>query len=124
MKGSFPRGKPVIQMSFNPIKITQLSKDFSMKSKDVTDAFKELGLDKKSGGSVDELEFEMFLDHMTKTHQIKSLDAYKNGNVKLTAAKGQKKSATKDESDAEVKVEKKTAKKSKKADESEENAAE
>ena len=41
-------------MSFNPIKITQLSKDFSMKSKDITDAFKELGLDKKSGGSADE----------------------------------------------------------------------
>ena len=113
MKGSFPRGKPVIQMSFNPIKITQLSKDFSMKSKDVTDAFKELGLDKKSGGSVDELEFEMFLDHMTKTHQIKSLDAYKKGNVKLTTAKGQKKPAVKSETaadNAEVKVEKKTVK--------------
>ena len=114
MKGSFPRGKPVIQMSFNPIKITQLSKDFSMKSKDVTDAFKELGLDKKSGGSVDELEFEMFLDHMTKTHQIKSLDAYKSGNVKLTTSKGQKKPVEKAEApvaNEEVKVEKKTVKK-------------
>ena len=111
MKGSFSRGKPVIQMTFNPIKITQLSKDFAMKSKDVTDAFKELGLDKKSGGSVDEAEFEMFLDHMTKTHQIKSLDAYRKGLVKLTAVKGQKKSAAKAETktaDTEVAIEEKT----------------
>ena len=111
MKGRFPRGKPVIQMTFNPIKITQLSKDFGMKSKDVTDAFKELGLDKKSGGAVDEAEFEMFLDHMTKTHQIKSLDAYRRGVVKLTTVKGQKKPAAKAETKAdgaEVKVEETT----------------
>ena len=91
MKGSFPRGKPVIQMTFNPIKITQLSKDFGMKSKDITDAFKELGLDKKSGGSVDKIELEMILDHMTKTHQIKSLDAYRRGAVKLTVSKSTEK---------------------------------
>ncbi len=103
MKGSFPRGKPVIQMTFNPIKITQLSKDFAMKSKDVTDAFKDLGIDKKSGGSVNEEEFEMFLDHMTKAHQIKSLDAYRKGLVKLTAVKEAKKAKkTTDEAKAEV----------------------
>ena len=111
MKGSFPRGKPVIQMTFNPIKITQLSKDFSMKSKDVTDAFKELGLDKKSGASVDEVEFEMFLDHMTKTHQIKNIESYRNGTAKLTAVKEEKKKAepkAKAEAEvSEVKTEKK-----------------
>ena len=53
------------------IKITQLSKDLALKSKDVLDAFKEIGLDKKSGGSVDTDEFELFLSHMTKKHQIK-----------------------------------------------------
>ena len=102
MKGSFPRGKPVIQMTFNPIKITQLSKDFNLKSKDVTDAFKDLGIDKKSGGSVSEEEFELFLDHMTKSHQIKSLDSYRKGLVKLTSVKGEKKAKT-----AEPKAEKK-----------------
>ena len=61
-----------------------------MKSKDITDAFKELGLDKKSGGSADEVEFEMLLDHLTKTHQIKNLDAYRRGVVKLTVTKGEK----------------------------------
>ena len=30
------------------IKITQISKDFNMKSKDVLDMFKEIGLEKKS----------------------------------------------------------------------------
>ena len=49
----------MIQMTFNPIKITQLSKDFNLKSKDVTDTFKDLGIDKKSGGSVNEEEFEL-----------------------------------------------------------------
>ena len=103
MKGSFPRGKPVIQMTFNPIKITQLSKDFNLKSKDVTDTFKDLGIDKKSGGSVNEEEFELFLDYMTKSHQIKSLDAYRRGLVKLTAVKEEKKAKT-----AEPKAEKKS----------------
>ena len=105
MKGSFPRGKPVIQMTFNPIKITQLSKDFGMKSKDITDAFKELGLDKKSGGSVDKIELEMILDHMTKTHQIKSLDAYRRGAVKLTVSKStEKKSEPNVKAEAKVEV--------------------
>ena len=95
-------------MTFNPIKITQLSKDFGMKSKDITDAFKELGLDKKSGGSADEVEFEMLLDHLTKTHQIKNLDAYRKGTVKLTtskAAKSEKKAEPKEEKKVEVKAE-------------------
>ena len=94
----------MIQMTFNPIKITQLSKDFSMKSKEVTDAFKELGLDKKSGASVDEVEFEMFLDHMTKARQIKNLDAYRKGTVKLTTVK-EAPEAPKAEKKPEAKVE-------------------
>ena len=37
----------------------------------VFDTFKEIGLDKKSGGSVDTEEFELFMSHITKKHQIK-----------------------------------------------------
>ena len=95
-------------MTFNPIKITQLSKDFAMKSKEVTDAFKEIGLDKKSGASVDEVEFEMFLDHMTKSRQIKNLDAYRKGAVKLTVTKEEKpvkKTEAKTEAKVDTKVE-------------------
>ena len=65
------------------IKITQLSKDLALKSKDVLDAFKEIGLDKKSGGSVDTDEFELFLSHMTKKHQIKKIDDYVSGAVTI-----------------------------------------
>jgi len=45
------------------IKISQISKDFNLKSKDVADAFKEIGFEKKnSGASVEAEEFELFLD--------------------------------------------------------------
>ena len=67
------------------IKISQISKDFNMKPKDVADAFKEIGFEKKnSGATVDAEEFELFLNHMTRSHQIKDLDAYTSGSVKIT----------------------------------------
>ena len=51
------------------IKLSQISKDFNMKSKDVTDAFKEIGFEKKnSGAAVEAEEFELFLVHMTTSH--------------------------------------------------------
>ena len=39
----------MIYMAKKTIKLSQLSKDFAMKSKDVLDTFKDLGLEKKSG---------------------------------------------------------------------------
>ena len=66
------------------IKITQLSKDFALKSKDVLDALKEMGLDKKTGGSVDTDEFELFMSSMTKKHQIKRIDDYLSGETKIS----------------------------------------
>ena len=66
-----------------PIKITQISKDFNIKSKDVLDTFKELGIDKKSGGSADKDEFELFLSALTEKHQIKDLEAYRSGRTKI-----------------------------------------
>ena len=73
-----------------PIKITQISKDFEIKSKDVIDTFKELGVDKKTGGSADVDEFELFLDHLTKKNQIKDLDAYREGRSKIKSATAKK----------------------------------
>ena len=72
------------------VKITQISKDFDLKSKDVLDTFKELGIDKKSGGTVDTDEFELFMQHITKSRQIKDLDAYRDGRVKISAPKAEK----------------------------------
>ena len=68
------------------IKISQISKDFNLKSKDVADVFKELGFEKKnSGAAVDAEEFELFLVHMTAKHQIKNLDAYTSGGVTIAS---------------------------------------
>ncbi len=77
------------------IKIQQLSLDFALKSKDVTDAFKELGLDKKTGSSVDGEEFELFMSHMTKKHQIKNIDAYLGGETQISSPETKKKSIEK-----------------------------
>ena len=73
-----------------PIKITQISKDFNIKSKDVLDTFKELGMEKKSGGSADKDEFELFLSHLTMSRQIKDLDAYRDGRTKIRSAEEKK----------------------------------
>ncbi len=69
-----------------PIKITQISKDFDIKSKDVLDTFKSLGIEKKSGGSADKDDFELFLAHLTSTHQIKDIDAYRDGRTKIKSS--------------------------------------
>ena len=68
-----------------PIKITQLSKDFNIKPKDVIDLFHDIGIEKKSGGSVELDEFELFVQRMTLGHQIKDADAYRDGRIKITS---------------------------------------
>ena len=82
----FPIWETVILMATFPIKITQISKDFDIKSKDVLDTFKELGMEKKSGGSADKDEFELFLAHITMKKQIKDMDAYRDGRAKIKSA--------------------------------------
>ena len=97
-----------------PVKITQISKDFNLKSKDVLDTFKELGLDKKSGGVVDLEEFELFMNRLTSTHQIKDLESYRSGKTKITSVKEKKeqpKAEVKEEPRAEVKAEPKPVQK-------------
>ena len=95
------------------IKISQISKDFNLKSKDVADVFKEIGFEKKnSGAAVEAEEFELFLVHMTAKHQIKNLDAYTSGGVTISsvvekapkkAEDSEKKVEAKEEKTAEVK---------------------
>ncbi len=68
------------------MKITQISKDFDIKSKDLLDTFKEIGIEKKTGGSVDKDEFELFLAHLTSTRQIKDLDAYREGRSRIKSS--------------------------------------
>ena len=92
-----------------PIKITQISKDFDLKSKDVLDTFKELGIEKKSGGSADLDEFELFLSHLTSKRQIKDLDAYRSGKTKIRSAEEKKEKKPTPEAKSEVKAEAKPA---------------
>ncbi|MBO5907903.1 MAG: translation initiation factor IF-2 [Clostridia bacterium] len=86
-----------------PIKITQLSKDFNIKAKDIIDLFHELGIEKKSGGSVELDEFELFVQKMTVSHQIKDADAYRDGKIKITSR------AAKEKADLEKAEAEKTA---------------
>ena len=72
------------------IKVTQISKDFNIKTKDVSDIFKEVGLDKKTGASVETEEYELFLHKITSSHQIKNIDDYIDGKTKITVASEEK----------------------------------
>ena len=86
------------------IKVTQISKDFNIKTKDVSDIFKEVGLDKKTGASVEVEEYELFLHKITASHQIKNIDDYIDGKTKITV-KVEKAAEPKPEAKPEVKPE-------------------
>ena len=87
------------------MKITQISKDFNLKTKDVTDAFKEINVDKKTGATVDTEEFEWLIDHMTAKHQIKDIDKYLNGETKISSVEEKKAEKPKEKPVAEPKSE-------------------
>ncbi len=72
------------------IKITQLSKDLNLKSKEITDRFKDIGIDKKSGASADSDEFELFLETLMVRHQIKDVESYLNGKNKISSVREKK----------------------------------
>ena len=93
------------------IKVTQISKDFNMKSKDIIDVFKELGLEKKSGASVETDEYELFIQFATASHQIKNINDYIDGITKIavvSAPAEKKEEQPKTETAPETKVEVKT----------------
>ena len=93
---------------FMAVKVTQISKDFGMKSKDVLDLFKELGLEKKSGASVETDEYELFVHFATFKNQIKDINSYIDGKTKISVIeekKPQPVEAVKAEPKLEVKAE-------------------
>ncbi len=89
------------------VKISEMSKDFSMKSKDVIETFKTLKIEKNTGASVNDGEFEAFMQYMTSTYQIKNIDDYLEGKVSITAPRAVKeeKPAVKAQPKAEPKAE-------------------
>ena len=65
------------------IKISDMSKDFAMKSKDVIEEFKAVNIEKTTSGTVSDEEFAVFMQHMTITHQISDLESYVSGKVTI-----------------------------------------
>ena len=68
------------------VKITQITKDFAQKTKDVLDLLKARGVEKKSGATLSEAEFSLFLDALTAENQIENLDDYLSGKAKILTA--------------------------------------
>ena len=97
--------RPVTYMAQAQLKITQISKDFNLKSKEVTDAFKNVGIDKKSGAAADSDEFELFMEGLMTSHQIKDIESYLGGKNKITAVKEKKETAAPKKEEAAAKVE-------------------
>ena len=79
------------------IKISDMSKDFAMKSKDVVEEFKAVKIEKTTGGTVSDEEFAAFMQHMTITHQISDLEAYRAGKITITSPEKKEKDAPKAE---------------------------
>ena len=96
-------------MAVSSIKISQITKDFNLKSKDVLDIFTaDLGIDKKTGATADGEEFELFIQKLTLKNQIKNIDKYLSGEATITVkgeGAAEAKTAVKTEAKAEVKAE-------------------
>ncbi len=78
------------------IKISDFSKDFAMKSKDVIEEFKTVNIEKTTSGTVSDEEFALFMQSLTLRHQISDLDSYRSGKNTITSAKPEKKTAKKE----------------------------
>ncbi len=79
------------------IKISDLAKDLNMTSKELV-AFIEtaLGTEKKTAGSVDENEFSIIIEKLTKKNSVKSFDEYFATGAAQSEKKAQERQAVKD----------------------------
>ena len=79
------------------IKISDLAKDLNMTSKELV-AFIEtaLGTEKKTAGSVDENEFGIIIEKLTKKNSVKSFDEYFATGAAQSEKKAQERQAVKD----------------------------
>ena len=72
------------------LKVTQLAKDFNLKTKDVGDVFAKMNIEKKTGASVNGDELALFLNKITLSNEIKDLDAYLTGKTRIEGVKEKK----------------------------------
>ena len=87
------------------IKISDLSKDFAMKSKDVIEKFKTVNIEKTTGGTVSDEEFAVFMQYVTTSNQISDLEAYRSGKITIKIANTEPKAEVKPEVKAEPQIE-------------------
>ncbi|MBE6577368.1 MAG: translation initiation factor IF-2 [Ruminococcaceae bacterium] len=102
----------------NLLKVTQLSKDMNMKSKDVMEVLSGKGITPKSQTTLEPAQFEVLFDALTKANQIDNIGNYLDGvtyipsKKKPAAAKPPKEESAatevKTEAKPEVKAEPKT----------------
>ncbi len=92
------------------IKISDMSKDFSMKSKDMIEEFKTIKIEKTISGTVSDEEFAVFMNYITGKHQISDLEAYRSGKITITASKPAEKKAPAKKAEEAPKTEKAAAK--------------
>ena len=80
------------------VKVTQLSKDLNLKPKDVTDILAASGIAVKSGSSLTTEQTDIFLEKITRAHQIVNIDDYIDG---ITVIPSSRKPATAEKKPAE-----------------------
>ena len=74
-------------MAETTIKLSQITKDFAQKGKDVLDLLKANGLEKKSGATLNVAEFSLFLWALTEANQIENLEDYLDGKARILCAR-------------------------------------
>ncbi len=77
------------------VKLTQITKDFAQKTKDVLDLLKARGVEKKPGATLSEAEFSLFLYALTAENQIVNLDDYLSGRAEIVTEEAAKRAEEK-----------------------------
>ncbi|MBO5051513.1 MAG: hypothetical protein J6D31_04885, partial [Clostridia bacterium] len=67
-------------------KIAQLSKDLNIANKTVLELMKASGVEKKTGGTLEDGELDLFFDRLTEENQLENLEEYVNGTAKIIMA--------------------------------------
>ncbi len=64
-------------------KIANIAKDFNLKTKDIVALLKEHGVEKNVSGTVEGVEYDLFLEVLMQANQIENLDEYMAGKATL-----------------------------------------
>ncbi|MBQ8352092.1 MAG: translation initiation factor IF-2 N-terminal domain-containing protein, partial [Clostridia bacterium] len=73
-------------MTQTKYKIAQLSKDLGISNKTILELMKAAGVEKKTGGALEDGELDLFFDRLTEENQLENLDEYISGKAKIVMA--------------------------------------